>query len=226
MRRLPGPAALAGQPANAGSAPGGAGVPGRAAAGRRGRGHRHLDRRAAAGRAHVRRVLGGRRRSRPAGAGAPASNQPPPACILLPAERHRQPAGDNRHGGADDLRRGVRPARALRLVLLHRRLPAVPGGRLAHASGVHPEPGDGDDVARRSVRCTSIRSPRPGRTVVPGAAGGRGPRAAGHGPAVRHGAAGAGRGAGGCVRRAAPRADRRGQRARLFGLDGMRGAPG
>ena len=41
----------------------------------------------------------------------PAFNQPHAgAGPVLPAERHRQPAGDHHHGGADDLRRGVRPA--------------------------------------------------------------------------------------------------------------------
>ena len=110
VRRLPGPAALAGQPARCRI--------------RRGRCRRTgpRSRQGCVG-AAIGTSIAGRRldepmfeefwaaaaRSRPAGAGAPgvqpAASRARP---LLPAERHRQPAGDHRHGGADDLRRGVR----------------------------------------------------------------------------------------------------------------------
>ena len=67
-----------------------------------------------------------------------------------------------------------------------RRLPAVPGGPAGpRQRGTPRDPGDGDRGGT-GVQSDVFRydHPRPGCTVVPGAAGGRGPRAAGHGPAV------------------------------------------
>ena len=111
LRRLPGPAALAGQPAHAGSgaAPRELYRGGRRAR-LRGRGGGNLDRRAAARRARVRGILGHGGAARAAGARASGLQRAPRRTrAVLPAERDRQPAGDHGHGGADDLRRGVRP---------------------------------------------------------------------------------------------------------------------